>query len=305
MDHSFSSRFFAGFPVQPLVHLPYGREEFNRLIQVQQLEFAPENPAQLKFFTAEDVQEVLLPLAKLIVRDFSARRKQHEQAAAPYCIGICGSVASGKSSFATVLAQILQQFSPIDRTDVISTDSFLFPNSVLKERGILERKGFPESYDTDSFRELLHNIRSSHQNIPIRIPVYSHERYDIVPTQMQEISNPQILIFEGIRTFEGAKSEGVRHFDCSFFLDAATDHLKSWFFARFYTILEEASKDARSTFYQMSQLPSTEQHELACYYWNDINEVNLLEHILPTRKYADIVLTKNREHSFESITFQR
>jgi len=216
----------------------------------------------------------------------------------PFIIGLAGSVAAGKSTCAHTLAALLSARPDRPVVEVVSTDGFLLPNSVLARRGLLMRKGFPETYDTDLIASVLGALVSGGAGEPIEMPRYSHEVYDIAgPPQL--LARPDIVILEGVN----ALSTEIADF-CSLrlYLDVAESDLRRWYVARFATLVAEAETDPTSFFAQWTGLTADEIEALATTVWEGVNLVNLTEHIAPSQARADIVLHLDGEHAATEVT---
>lgn len=212
----------------------------------------------------------------------------------PFLIGIAGSVAVGKSTFAKELQQILSRSANTPHVELISSDSFLYPTVVLKERGIMSKKGFPESYDTDKLLNFFQAIKK--EGGEIQIPVYSHEYYDITQ-ELQTIHSPDICLIEGVNVLEYTDE-----LDYTIYLDAPTALIKTWYLERFQTRCLQAIDRPDSFFYRFTQMPESEALALAEKTWEAVNAVNLRENILPLKHRADLILEKKAGHEVVGIT---
>ena len=229
----------------------------------------------------------------------------------PYIIGVGGSVAAGKSTTARVLQALLARWPNVPKVDLITTDGFLYPNAVLEREGLMERKGFPDSYDLPALLHFLSDIKAGRR--PVRAPVYSHLIYDVIPNQWIEIDRPEILIVEGLNVLQAGQlpKDGKAvpfvsdFFDFSVYLDAEEAVLLSWYVNRFLTLRGTAFADPKSYFHRYAQLSDEEAIATATSIWNRINLVNLRENILPTRPRADLILTKGESHEVEEVALRR
>lgn len=228
----------------------------------------------------------------------------------PYLIGLAGSVAVGKSTSARVLQSLLSRWPNSPRVDLITTDGFLHPNAVLKERGLMGRKGFPESYDQRALVECVSRLKSGEQNI--EIPVYSHLTYDVLPDRRRLIEAPDVIIIEGLNVLQtgAATPDSPRvfvsdYFDFAIYIDADPAVVRTWYIERFLTLRESAFADPRSYFSRYASLTDEEAVETASGIWDAINGPNLVENIAPTRDRADLVLRKGLNHLVESISLRR
>lgn len=225
----------------------------------------------------------------------------------PFISAVTGSVSVGKSTLAEVLQSLLSQFPQHPNVDLVVTDGFLFPNAVLTERGILEEKGFPPSFDTEKLRQFLQDVTAGQPKV--KAPFYSHEIYDVLPDQFQIVDQPDILIMEGINLLQIGHTQNDAlpyplvsdYLDHSIYLDAAKDDLLNWFLARFMLFLEEARTDENSFYHQFTHMTNAEATDFATSVWKDVNEKNLIEHIEPTRERARMVLRKASDHSISEI----
>ena len=215
----------------------------------------------------------------------------------PFVVAIGGSVAAGKSTTARLLRTLLAESHGRPRVELVTTDGFLFPNRILEERGILQRKGFPESYDVPRLRRFLTDLRAGVS--PLAVPLYSHLQYDVI-AEVQTIAEPDIVIVEGVNILQ--LSELI---DFSIYVDASEDDLLRWFLERFHTLRQTAFRDPQSFFHALAQMPDEEATALAVDVWNRINLVNLHENILATRELADLVVVKSGDHTIAKISSAR
>jgi len=267
-----------------------------------------------------EIEEIYLPLSRLLSfyvaatqRLFRAQQRflATEDAKMPYVIGVAGSVAVGKSTTARVLQALLARWPNVPKVDLVTTDGFLYPNAVLEREGLMERKGFPESYDLPALLRFLSDIKAGRR--PVRAPVYSHLVYDVVPSQWIEIDRPEILIVEGLNVLQTGHlpKDGKAipfvsdFFDFSVYLDAADDVLKRWYVERFLALRGTAFRDPKSYFHRYSKLTDEDAVETATSIWTRINLVNLHENILPTRQRADLILTKLETHTVQEVALRK
>jgi type I pantothenate kinase len=267
-----------------------------------------------------EVEDIYLPLSRLLWLYVAAtqrlfRAQQHflgtEDAKVPFIIGVAGSVAVGKSTTARVLQALLARWENTPRVDLITTDGFLLPNAVLEREGLMERKGFPESYDLPALLRFLTDVKAGRH--PVRAPVYSHLTYDVQPNEWVEINRPDILIVEGLNVLQTGRppkdGKAIPYvsdfFDFSVYLDADEAILRMWYVDRFLTLRETAFRDPASYFHRYAELSDKEAVATATSIWERINLVNLHENILPTRQRADLILTKSESHLIEQVALRR
>jgi len=227
----------------------------------------------------------------------------------PYVIGVAGSVAVGKSTTSRVLRALLARWPNHPRVEIITTDGFLYPNAVLQERGLMERKGFPESYDVRRLIEVVAAIKSGQARVDV--PLYSHLVYDILEGEVATIERPDVVIVEGLNVLQsGATPAGGStfvsdYFDFKIFVDADESVIREWYVQRFFALREGAFSDPRSFFTRYAELNDEQARRTAEDIWDRINGPNLAENILPTRERSDLVLTKSADHSVERVRLRR
>jgi len=268
----------------------------------------------------KEVEDIYLPLSRLLSmyvdatqRLFVAQERflRTEDAKMPYIIGVAGSVAVGKSTTARVLQALLARWPHVPKVDLVTTDGFLYPNAVLAREDLMEKKGFPESYDLPALLRFLTDVKAGRR--PARAPIYSHLIYDVIPNQWVEVDRPDILIVEGLNVLQTGRlpRDGKAipfvsdFFDFSVYLDAEEDVLKNWYVDRFLTLRGTAFRDPKSYFHRYARLSDKEAVETASDIWERINLVNLHENILPTRQRADLILMKCRDHTIENVSLRR
>jgi len=267
-----------------------------------------------------EVEAIYLPMSRLLWLYVAATQRLFrvqqrflgtEDAKVPYIIGVAGSVAVGKSTTARVLQALLARWETTPRVDLVTTDGFLLPNAVLTREGLMERKGFPESYDLPALLRFLSDVKAGRH--PVRAPVYSHLVYDVQPNTWIEIARPDILIVEGLNVLQTGRppkdGKAIPYvsdfFDFSIYLDADEAILRTWYVDRFLTLRETAFKDPASYFHRYAKLSDQEAAATATAIWERINLVNLHENIQPTRQRADLILTKRESHLIEQVALRR
>jgi type I pantothenate kinase len=267
-----------------------------------------------------EVEHIYLPLSRLLSiyvdatdRLYRAQRQflAIAERKVPYIIGVAGSVAVGKSTTARVLQALLARWSPRPKVDLVTTDGFLFPNAVLERQGLMQKKGFPESYDLPRLLQFLSDIKAGRR--PVRAPVYSHLVYDIVPNEWVEIDRPDILIVEGVNVLQTGRlpRDGKAvpvvsdFFDFSVYIDAEEPVLREWYVRRFLALRDTAFTDPKSYFNRYAVLSDEEATATAIAIWERTNLANLEDNILPTRPRATLILKKRADHLVETVALRR
>lgn len=262
----------------------------------------------------DEVTAIYLPLTRLLNLYVSATQNLHKVSAAflgtyapkvPYVIGVAGSVAVGKSTFSRILQALLARWPDHPQVDLVTTDGFLHPNHVLEQRGLMNRKGFPESYDTRRLIEFLRELKSGAAQASA--PVYSHVVYDIVPGDDVVVRQPDIVILEGLNVLQvGDADEFVSdYFDFSIFIDADEADIEEWYVQRFLKLCETVFQDPASFFQNYAHLGHDEAVATARYIWHEINGKNLRENIDPTKLRASLLLRKDVNHRVTSVSLRR
>ncbi|MFC0314968.1 type I pantothenate kinase [Gordonia phosphorivorans] len=263
----------------------------------------------------KEVAEVYLPLSRLIHLQVEARQRlfaatstflgeRQRNRQVPFVIGVAGSVAVGKSTTARVLAKLLSRWESHPKVDLVTTDGFLYPTAELQRRGLMHRKGFPESYDRRALLRFVTEVKSGTESV--RAPVYSHVSYDIVPGAFHTVNQPDILILEGLNVLQTGPTLTVSDlFDFSIYVDANLSHIEDWYISRFLQMRTTSFADPASHFHFYASLTDDQATIAARDIWTSINRPNLIENILPTRPRATLVLRKDRDHSINRVRLRK
>ena len=268
------------------------------------------------FLDIKEVRDVYLPLSRLLNLYVAEHQQLHRVTSnflgqrtskVPFIIGVAGSVAVGKSTISRLLKELLSRWEGTPSVEMITTDGFLYPNAELERRGMMSRKGFPESYDRLALLKFMADIKSGAQSVSA--PVYSHLVYDIVPGEQNTVSNPDVLIVEGLNVLQspGAGQDLALSdfFDFKIYVDAETKNISQWFLARFDQLRETAFTNPASYFHQYAEMPYEKALATANEIWATINLPNLIENILPTRTRATLVLQKGSQHAVERVLLRK
>jgi type I pantothenate kinase len=262
-----------------------------------------------------EVEDVYLPLSRLLRLYYEASAGLRETVGAflgekirpaPFTVAIAGSVAVGKSTTARVLRTLISRWPTRPHTELVTTDNFLYPNAMLAERGLTDRKGFPESYDRRALLRFVQQVRAGAPEVTA--PVYSHLAYDILPGRRQSVRRPDVLILEGLNVLQPAPTGALAvadFIDFSIYVDARTDDIEQWFLARLRALRDTAFTDPRSPFRQLAEVSLAEVDAFGAEVWKTINEVNLVENIQPTRARATLVLHKDARHAVTRVGLRR
>ncbi|MEL7062021.1 MAG: type I pantothenate kinase [Acidobacteriota bacterium] len=264
-----------------------------------------------------EVEAIYLPLSRLLNLYVGATQQLHSatdtflgrhHAKVPYVVGIAGSVAVGKSTTARLLQLLLSRWPNTPKVDLVTTDGFLHPNRVLEARGLMERKGFPESYDAAKLLRFVAAVKGGVAEVSA--PVYSHQTYDLVEGEAQQVRTPDILILEGLNVLQTGDGMPARifvsdYFDFSIYVDAPADVIERWYIDRFLTLRETVFTDPDSYFHRFAAMSDAEAVAFAREIWMTINGPNLKRNIEPTRERADLILEKGAEHSVRSVRLRR
>jgi len=268
----------------------------------------------------DEVADVYLPLSRLLNLYVGATQNLHRATATflgsdtprvPFVIGVAGSVAVGKSTASRLLQALLSRWPSHPQVDLVTTDGFLLPLATLEARGLVERKGFPESYDVRRLVRFMADVKAGAPEV--RAPVYSHLRYDIVPGEYQVVRQPDIVIVEGLNVLQTGSGRAGRpmpmfvsdFFDFSIYVDAADGDIEQWYIERFHALRETVFRNASSYFHRYAELAPEQAMETARHLWRSINLVNLRENILPTRERAHLILEKGRDHAVRRVRLRK
>ncbi len=301
-------------------YLEFDRERWKALRASTPLLLSEEDLVSLRGIndrvSLSEVSDIYVPLSRLLNLHFAATQHLFEARQkflgtgprrVPYIIGIAGSVAVGKSTFARVLRASLERWPEHNKVDLITTDGFLLPNSVLEARGLMTRKGFPESYDQRLLLQFLTDLKAG---APAACsPLYSHLHYDIVPGGILRVEQPDILILEGLNVLQ-PPADGTRlfvsdFFDFSIYIDSDESTIEVWYIERFLRLRETVFRKKDSYFHRYSQLSESEAVQTARRIWEEINLLNLRENIGPTKERAQLILEKSATHRVENILLRR
>ncbi len=308
----------------PHLYDKFSREQWAKLRANMPLEISDEDLDALRGLndpvSLQEVEEIYLPLGRLLnihittanglgrVKDaFLGRPSQRPT----YVIAVTGSVAVGKSTFSRVLGQVLSRWADHPSVELVTTDGFLLPNKVLEERGLMERKGFPDSYDLRKMLDFMIALRQGAKTL--KVPVYSHDSYDIVDNEILEFRRPEILILEGLNLLQIQLQAGTRAprifasdlIDFSIYVDAEETYIRSWYLERFMLLKTTAFRNPRSYFHRFSDLEEQEAKAFASDIWERINLVNLVTNVAPTRERAQVVMQKGPDHRVQEVWLRR
>jgi type I pantothenate kinase len=304
-------------------YIQFNKEEWGRLRALTPLSLTEADLVELRGIneriSLEEVTLVYLPLSRLLNLYVAATQRLRQTtdtflgtlpAPVSYVIAIAGSVAVGKSTAARVIQALLSRWPNHPKVDLVTTDGFLYPNSVLESRGLMNRKGFPESYDLRALLQFMQDLKSGQP--ALEVPVYSHEAYDIVPDRKKVIRQPDIVIVEGLNVLQTTDGRGPvprtfvsDFFDFSIFIDAKEEHIRQWYVDRFLTFHKTVFQSPKSYFHRYANLSSAEATQTARQIWESINAVNLRQNILPTRERAHLIIEKVEDHSVSTLQLRK
>lgn len=297
----------------------FGRDEWTEMNTAERFYMTDKELEELSALndnvSLKDVREIYVPLATVLdiyIEGYNIQQTKIKHLlgtiprSAPYIIGVAGSVAVGKSTLSRLLQTILTQYYKDKKVEMITTDGFLYPNEVLEQKGLMNRKGFPESYDMHRLITFMGDVKSDVRNI--KVPKYCHQIYDIVPDEYQTIDRPDILIVEGINTLQLPANEKIYasdFFDFSFFVDAEAENIEKWYLQRFGVLVDTAFTNPNDYYYKFSRMDRLDALEYAKGVWKEINYRNLVDNILPTRFRADAIIHKTTDHYIDQVLLRK
>ncbi|GKX57543.1 pantothenate kinase [Leminorella grimontii] len=305
-------------------YMEFSREQWATLRDSEPLTLTEEEIISLKGInedlSLDEVSEIYLPLSRLLNFYIDSNLQNHvvlekflgvQKQRVPYIISVAGSVAVGKSTSARVLQALLSRWAKGRRVELVTTDGFLLPNQTLRDRDLMKKKGFPQSYDIMNLVRFVSEIKSG--KAQVEAPVYSHLIYDIIPGEKQVIEQPDILIIEGLNVLQSGMDYPqsphrvfVSDFvDFSIYVDAEEELLRQWYINRFLKFRQGAFSNPDSYFHSYAKLSEEQAISIADGIWREINGLNLLQNILPTRERASLILTKGANHAVEQVRLRK
>ena len=305
-------------------YMSFGIEEWARLRADEPMTLDAEDIEHLRALndpiSLAEAELVYLPLTRLLsfyveaiqgIHHASTRFLGHNGAKVPFIIGVAGSVAVGKSTTARILRALLRRWPTSPKVDLVTTDGFLYPNAVLEQRGLMQRKGFPESYDRAAFVNFLAAVKSGQPKVSA--PTYSHLVYDVLPDETITVEGPDILIVEGLNILQPGELPRTGKpivfasdfIDFSVYIDADEEVLEAWYIERFMKLRETAFRDPKSFFKRFAELSEAAAEGMARTIWQNINLPNLRENVMPTRGRADLILKKGADHAIHEVALRK
>jgi type I pantothenate kinase len=305
-------------------YLPFTRAEWARLRADTPLTLGEAELTRLlglnERVSLDEVVEIYLPLSRLLNLHIGASQALHRATAGflnstaakvPYLIGLAGSVAVGKSTTARILRELLARWPNHTKVDLVATDGFLLPTRALTARGLMHRKGFPDSYDVRALIRFLSEVKAGRP--AVTVPVYSHLTYDIVPERFQVVDQPDALIVEGLNILQAGDRQtrdaqqvfASDFFDFTIYVDADVQHIRRWYIERFFALRDTAFRNPASYFHRYAGLDDAEAAGVAARIWQETNEPNLLENILPTRDRSHLILEKGADHAVQGVRLRK
>ena len=307
----------------PSPYAVFGRTEWARLSESHPMNLTGDDLSRLRGLgepvDLDEVESVYLPLSRLLyfyveathgLRLATSEFLGERPTRVPFVVGVAGSVAVGTSTTARILRELMLRWPHTPRVELVTTDGFLYPNKVLEERGLLQRKGFPESYDRRALLKFVADVKSGELAVEAR--QYSHLTYDVLPATVT-IRKPDVLIVEGLNVLQPptVRSDGTNtgsisdFFDFSVYVDADLEDIRRWYVERFLRLRQTAFADPKSYFHRYAALSDAQARATATDIWTRINEPNLIENIEPTKGRATLVLAKGSDHSVETIKLRK
>ncbi|HQZ12918.1 MAG TPA: type I pantothenate kinase [Devosia sp.] len=302
----------------------FTKAEWSRLRADEQMTLSAADIKRLRSLSdpisLDEAEDIYLPISRLIsfyveaaqaVHRVSSRFLNTEEEKVPFIIGVAGSVAVGKSTTSRILQALLSRWPTSPKVDLVTTDGFLFPNAELEKRGLMDRKGFPESYDRPRFVKFLSDVKSGRPSVSV--PIYSHLAYDVMPGEEAVVKAPDILIVEGLNILQPGELPksgkpivfASDFIDFAIYMDAEEDDLRDWYMERFRRLRKTAFADPRSFFHKFSEMGEKDATDFGQWAWDAINLPNLRDNILPTRSRADLILHKSRTHMIDRVELRK